>query len=133
MSDHYHYGYADERHSHHGEYADERHDHSLDYAERYHRHYDDESTARGLREDLGAAEERIRQLEDDLRDALNRIHALEDRQADYDQAEEELAREGMETAMSASERAEYDQMSEAYLDAAEEARDDADDYHGWLP
>jgi hypothetical protein len=83
MSDHYHYGYADERHSHRGEYADERHDHSLDYAEKYHRHYDDESTASGLREDLGHAEERIRELEDGLRDALNRIHVLEDRQPDY--------------------------------------------------
>ena len=78
MSDHYHYGYADERHSHRGEYAEDRHDHGYDYAEKYHRHYDDESTARGLREDLGRAEERIRQLEDDLRDALNRIHVLED-------------------------------------------------------
>ena len=78
MSDHYHYGYADERHSHRGEYAEDRHDHDGDYAEKYHRHYDDESTARGLREDLSRAEERIRQLEDDLRDALNRIHVLED-------------------------------------------------------
>lgn len=54
-----------------------------DYAERHHRHYDDESTVRGLREDLGHAEERIRELADDLRDAFNRIHALEDRQPDY--------------------------------------------------
>ena len=137
MSDHYHYGYADERHDHRGEYADERHDHGNDYAEKYHRHYDDENAVRGLREDLGHAEERIRQLEDDLRDALNRIHVLEDRYADdLDQAEEELAREGMETAMSASERAEYDEMSEAYLDAAEEARDladDGDDFGSWEP
>ena len=58
-------------------------DHDGDYAEKHHRHYDDESTARGLREDLGRAEERIRELEDGLRDALNRIHALEDRQPDY--------------------------------------------------
>ena len=136
MSDHYHYGYADERHDHRGQYAEDRHDHGYDYAERHHRHYDDESAVSGLREDLSHAEERIRELADDLRDALNRIHALEDRQADYDQADEELASEGMETAMSASERAEYDQMSEAYLDAAEEARDradDGDDYSGWLP
>ena len=137
MSDHYHYGYADERHSHRGEYAEDRHDHDGDYAGKYHRHHDDESTVRGLREDLGHAEERIRQLEDDLRDALNRIHVLEDRYADdLDQAEEELARESTETAMSGSERAEYDEMSEVYLDAAEEARDradDGDDYRGWLP
>jgi hypothetical protein len=65
VSDHYHYGYADERHSHRGEYADERHDHGYDYAEKYHRHYDDESTARGLREDLGRAEARIGDLEDE--------------------------------------------------------------------
>jgi hypothetical protein len=81
----------------------------------------------GLREDLGRAEERIRELEDGLRDALNRIHVLEDSQPDYSgedgRADEEWAREGMETAMSASERAEYDEMSEAYLDAADEARD----------
>jgi hypothetical protein len=133
---HYHYDYADARHDHRGQYAEDRHDHDGDYAEKYHRHYDDESTVRGLREDLGHAEERIRQLEDDLRDALNRIHVLEDRHADRDQAEEEWAREGTETAMGATERAEYDEMSEAYLDAAEEARDradDGDDYHGWLP
>jgi hypothetical protein len=37
----------------------------------------------GLREDLGRAEERIRELENDLRDALNRIHVLEDRLPDY--------------------------------------------------
>ena len=113
-------------HDHRGEYASDNHDH-YDYAERYHRHYDDESAVRGLREDLSAAEERIRDLADDLRDALNRLHVLEDRQPDYasedDQAEEELASEGMETAMSASERAEYDEISEAYLDAADEARD----------
>lgn len=72
MNDHSHY-----------EYADDRHDHDLDYAEKHHRHYDDESTARGLREDLGRAEERIRELEDGLRDALNRIHVLEDLQPDY--------------------------------------------------
>ena len=88
---------------------------------------------------IEAAAERLRPQ---LDDALNRIHVLEDRLPDYAdeddraRAEEELAREGMETAMSASERAEYDQASEAYLDAAEEARDladDADDYRGWLP
>jgi len=51
-------------HDHRGEYADDRHDHGNDYAEKYHRHYDDESTVRGLREDLGHAEERIRELEE---------------------------------------------------------------------
>lgn len=64
-------------HDHRGDYADQRHDHDGDYAEKYHRHYDDESTARGLRQDLAAAEERIRELQDDLRDALERIRALE--------------------------------------------------------
>jgi hypothetical protein len=83
MADHYHYEYASGRHDHRGEYAGERHDHGLDYAEKHHRHYDDESTARGLREDLSRAEARISELEDYLRDALNRIRALEDRQPDY--------------------------------------------------
>lgn len=64
MSDHYHFGYAGQYHDHRGQYADDRHDHSADYAERFHRHYDDESTAAGLREDLGHAEERIRELEE---------------------------------------------------------------------
>jgi hypothetical protein len=107
MSDHYHYGYASEHHDHHG--------------------YADESTVQGLREDLGRAEERIARLEDDLRDALERIRAWEDRMPYYgdedDQAADEMAHEAMETAMSASERAEYDEISEAYLDAADEARD----------
>jgi hypothetical protein len=91
--------YAD--HDHGGEYADDRHDHDGDYAEKYHRHHDDESTVRGLREDLGHAEERIRQLEDDLRDALNRIHVLEDQtpqarqlQDEADQAAADLAASG---------------------------------------
>ena len=53
--------YAD--HDHRGQYAEDRHDHDGDYAEKYHRHYDDESTARGLREDLGRAEARISELE----------------------------------------------------------------------
>jgi len=83
VSDHYHYDYAGQRHDHRGDYAEARHDHDLEYAGKYHRHYDDESTVRGLREDLGHAEQRIRELEDDLRDALERIHALEDRQPDY--------------------------------------------------
>jgi hypothetical protein len=80
-------------HDHRGEYAEQRHDHDGDYAEKHHRHYDDESTARGLREDLGRAEERIRELEDDLRDALNRIHVLEDQtpQARQLQYEADLA------------------------------------------
>jgi hypothetical protein len=77
MSDHYHYDYASTNHDHRGQYADDRHDHGLDYAEKHHRHYDDESTARGLREDLSRAEERIRELEDGLRDVLGRITALE--------------------------------------------------------
>jgi hypothetical protein len=53
-------------HDHRGEYAADRHDHDLDYAEKYHRHHDDESTARGLREDLGRAEARTGDLEDEL-------------------------------------------------------------------
>ena len=69
-------------HDHRGEYADERHDHDGDYAALHHRHYDDESTVRGLREDLGHAEERIRELEDAARqwrqDAEERIRALDD-------------------------------------------------------
>ncbi len=64
-------------HDHRGEYAEDRHDHDLDYAEKYHRHHDDESAVRGLREDLGHAEERIRALEDDLRGALAFIRVLD--------------------------------------------------------
>jgi hypothetical protein len=64
-------------HDHRGEYAEDRHDHDLDYAEKHHRHYDDESAVRGLREDLGHAEERIRALEDDLRGALALIRVLD--------------------------------------------------------
>jgi hypothetical protein len=59
-------------HDHRGEYAEDGHDH-YDYAERHHRHYDDESTARGLREDLGRAEERIRELEDRLDGDIRRL------------------------------------------------------------
>jgi hypothetical protein len=92
VSDHYHYGYADERHDHRGQYAEDRHDHDNDYAEKHHRHYDGESTVQGLREDLGRAEARISELEDGLRDALNRLHVLEDRQPDY--ANEEPEPEG---------------------------------------
>ena len=69
-------------HDHRGEYAADRHDHDLEYAEKHHRHYDDESTARGLREDLGRAEERIRDLEDRLAALLM---ALRRRQAFYDE------------------------------------------------
>jgi hypothetical protein len=65
MSDHYHSEYAHYAHDHHGDYASERHDHDLDYAEKHHRHYDLESLIDGLREDLGRAEERIRELERD--------------------------------------------------------------------
>ena len=67
--------YAD--HDHRGDYADQRHDHDGDYAEKHHRHYDDESAVRGLRQDLGAGEERIRALEDDLRGALAFIRVLD--------------------------------------------------------
>ena len=91
--------YAD--HDHRGDYADQRHDHDGDYAERHHRHYDDESAARGLREDLGAAEERIRALENDLRGAFERIRALEGQtqqarqlQLEADQAAADLAESG---------------------------------------
>ena len=60
-------------HDHRGEYADDRHDHGSDYAEKYHRHYDDESTVRGLREDLSRAEERIRELEGRIDSDLQRV------------------------------------------------------------
>jgi hypothetical protein len=76
-ADHYHGEYASDRHDHHGDYADQRHDHDNEYAEKHHRHYDDESTVRGLRQDLGAAEESIRALEDDLRGALAFIRVLD--------------------------------------------------------
>jgi len=89
VSDHYHYEYAEARHDHRGEYASDDHDHYYDYAEKHHRHYDDESTAQGLREDLGRAEERIHELEDGLRDALNRIHQLEEQTPEARQAEYE--------------------------------------------
>ncbi len=49
-----------------------------------------ESTVAGLRQDLAAAEERIRELEDDLRDILERIRAPEGRQPDYASAGEHL-------------------------------------------
>jgi chromosome segregation ATPase len=93
VSDHYHYDYASTHHDHRGQHADDRHDHGLDYAEKHHRHYDDESVARGLREDLSRAEERIRELEDDLREALERIRALERQtpQAQQLQLEADLA------------------------------------------
>jgi predicted nucleic acid-binding Zn-ribbon protein len=83
--------YAD--HDHRSDYADQRHDHDGDYAEKHHRHYDDESTVRGLREDVGHAEERIRDLEDDLRDTLKRIRDLEEQtpQARQLQLEADLA------------------------------------------
>ena len=66
MTDHQHY-----------EYASDRHDHLGEYAEYQHRHYDDESAVRGLREDLGHAEERIRGLENDMRDTLALIRRLD--------------------------------------------------------
>jgi hypothetical protein len=77
VSDHYHYEYASDRHDNRGDYADQRHNHDGDYAEKHHRHHDDESAVRGLREDLGHAEERIRELEDDLRGALAFIRVLD--------------------------------------------------------
>jgi len=63
-------------HDHRGEYADQRHDHDGDYAEKHHRHYDDESTARGLRQDLAAAEDRIRELEDGIQRLWVHIYAM---------------------------------------------------------
>jgi predicted nucleic acid-binding Zn-ribbon protein len=79
-----------DNHDHGYQYASADHDHYSEYAEKYHRHYDDESTARGLREDLSAAEERIRELSDDLRDAMNRIHVLEDQTPQARQLQREL-------------------------------------------
>ena len=87
-------------HDHRGEYASDGHDH-YDYAERHHRHYDDESAVSGLREDLGHAEERIRELANDLREAFERIRALEGQtpqaqrlQLEADQAAADLAESG---------------------------------------
>jgi hypothetical protein len=82
MSDHYHYDYAGTHHDHHGDYAGAGHDHGNDYAEKYHRHYDDESTARGLREDLGHAEARISDLEGELDSVTARIAAAEQKHAE---------------------------------------------------
>jgi hypothetical protein len=80
-ADHHHYDYADARHDHRGQYADDSHDHDLDYAEKHHRHHGNESVARGLREDLSRAEERVRELKDAARrwrqEAEERIRALE--------------------------------------------------------
>jgi hypothetical protein len=89
MSDHYHYEYAEARHDHRGEYASDDHGHHYGYADRHHRHYDDESTVRGLREDLGRAEEPIRELEDGLLAALGRIRQLEEQTPEACQAEYE--------------------------------------------
>jgi hypothetical protein len=58
-------------HDHRGEYADAGHDH-YDYAERHHRHYDHESEIAGLREDLGRAQERIRDPEEEVASATGR-------------------------------------------------------------
>jgi hypothetical protein len=147
MSDHYHYGYTDERHSHHGDYADERHDHSLDYAEKYHRHYD-ESTVRGLREDLGHAEERIRELVEDLRDALNRIRALEadtpqarQLQLEADQATADLAESGYDRHVRGCQCGycwrdeEEDEPEPEPYDPGPECDDEGgmSEYRGWLP
>ncbi len=75
MSDHYHYESADQHHDHRGDYAETGHDHGYDYAERHHRHYDDESAVRGLREDLGRAEERIRELQEEHDADIRRLWA----------------------------------------------------------
>jgi hypothetical protein len=66
VTDHQHYEYADDGHRHDGEYA-----------EYQHRHYDDESAVRGLREDLAAAENRIRALENSMSDAFALIRRLD--------------------------------------------------------
>ena len=78
MSDHHHYGYADERHGHRGEYADDRHDHSLDYAEKYHRHYDEESRVAGLREDLSGAEARIYDMDREIGEVQAELRTFKD-------------------------------------------------------
>jgi hypothetical protein len=82
--------YAD--HDHRGQYAEDRHTH-YDYADEHHRHYDTESEIRGLREDLGRAEERIRELQNQLDDAFDRIRSLEQQtpQARQLQLEADLA------------------------------------------
>jgi uncharacterized protein YlxW (UPF0749 family) len=69
-------------HDHRGDYAEARHDHDGDYAEKHHRHHDDESTARGLREDLGAAEARISDLESELDSVTARLGAAEQKHAE---------------------------------------------------
>ena len=99
-------------HDHRGEYAETSHTHTFwdlnDVAEKHHRHYDDENTARGLREDLGRAETRIGDLEDQvgglrrqLDDAVGRIAGLEKQtpqarqlQLEADQAAADLAESG---------------------------------------
>lgn len=70
-------------HDHRGEYASDNHDH-YDYAEKYHRHYDDESIARGLREDLGRAEARISDLENELDAVRTRLSVIEERLHDHE-------------------------------------------------
>jgi uncharacterized protein YceH (UPF0502 family) len=66
MSDHYHYGYADERHEHFGTYADPRHEHGYydlaGVAEEHHRHYDLEQQVASLREEIAALWERVNEM-----------------------------------------------------------------------
>jgi hypothetical protein len=64
-------------HNHDSDYAERNHSHDYDYADRYHTHNDNDRIVRGLREDLGHAEERIYTLENQLADVLQRLAALE--------------------------------------------------------
>ena len=65
--------YAD--HDHRGEYAGQGHDHDGDYAGKHHRHYDTESEIRGLRQELTAARESIRELENQLDHGIRKLWA----------------------------------------------------------
>jgi hypothetical protein len=100
-SDHYHYGYADERHDHGGQYAEDRHDHDGDYAEKHHRHYDDERETEALRRELRDYRQALNEYERDLADARRRIRQLEQQtpqarhlQLEADQAAADLAESG---------------------------------------
>lgn len=63
-------------HDHRGEYAGVFAKNPGEYAEKHHRHYDGESTARGLREDLSAAEARIGDLENEAGDLRRQLDAV---------------------------------------------------------
>jgi hypothetical protein len=76
MSDHYHYGYADERHDHRGQYAEDRHDH-YDYAREHHRHYDLENDDEKASRRITALQDEVDGLRGQLNDALGRIAVLE--------------------------------------------------------